>query len=172
MICLSRGESVSWMRERLPQATPFEVGSNLPQFGVVGFGVETFSLPADSGRKVFVARALCGLFDVDATVLAYIQNWSIFPSSGHLPLLNRFRESLGERRPIDEVPGHLFSAGERPDLVSVITLAVEFFWDCLLLGDRAGVACYVSHDAYIDVLSPDPAVLKRVRETIAPRPPQ
>lgn len=173
MRTLSQAESVEWMRFRFPISTTFQVGTNLPQLATVGYEVITFPLPVDSGKKVTLARRLYDLFQDDSAILIYLQNWSIFPSSSHLPLLQRFRQSLGQMRAVEDSPGHLF-ANEREDATSMLILAAEFFWDCLVVGESGTLVCYISHDEHLDILSTDKSTLSsiqaRLRELLRDKP--
>lgn len=165
MKCLTHAECVEWMRLRFPQGTPFEPNTCLPQLGVVGYHATAFSLPEDSGKKVWLCHVISRWLGGD--VLVYLQNWSIFPSSGHVPLLTRLREALGEARSPEVAPGHIFEINEADDAVSVMVLAAEFFWDCLMVSQTGQRVAYFSHDEACDLLSTDKEELHRARENIA-----
>lgn len=153
MECWTVAQSREWMRVRFPADTTFDESTNLPRLSNVGYYATAFALPPDSGRKVYLANLLYALCSEGRRVLIYLQNWDIFPSSGHLPLLRRLREALGERRTLELSPGHVFHEGERDDAVSVLVLTAEFFWDCLVVGDSGSHAAYLSHDGYCEIFS-------------------
>jgi hypothetical protein len=163
---LTKASSIAWMQERFPQNTEFEERTALPQLGLVGYEVETFKPEADSGRKVFFANQLWELFASETSVLVYLQNCEIFRSSGHLPLLFRLRQSLGETRSITEVPSQLFTRAHRDDAVSFFLLALLFFWDCLIVGHSGDLVAYISHDEYCDVVSRSAERLARARDLL------
>jgi hypothetical protein len=103
--------------------------------------------PTDSGRKVCLAKSVFHTLGSGETLI-WVANWEVWPSSGHLPLSLRFREALGEKRPLDEAPGHLAGAEEIDDGISVVIMALEFFWDCLVLHSSGENMFFASHDEY------------------------
>ena len=110
-----------------------------------GFQFVPIKIPADSGRKVWLAGVLHDLVAPAPETLLWIPVWSVFPSSEHIPLFARLRGALGESRPLIEIPGHLLSAGDRDDAISLIVVALQFFWDLHLVSSTGRDAVYVSH---------------------------
>jgi len=97
-------------------------------------------------------------FNSEEEVLVWIQNWKIWPSSSHLPLLQRLREAMGERGSLEDCPGHCFSSNEFSDAISMTVLALEFYWDCLIVGKSGRCVFYVSHDEYYAFMTPDSSI--------------
>ena len=159
MKCLSRHATEEWVMSRLPK--PVTDLGEASQLAMSGYSILERPLPPDSGRKVYLCRCLCSLMSKEPEMLIDVQRWAIFPSSGHVPLLNRFRQACGSGERIEDSPGHLLSSGEKDDAISILILAVEFFWDCFVLGSNALSAAYISHDEKFVVLSRDAELLSR-----------
>ena len=157
MICMGRQQSVAWIWKRLPADAEPNAQAAMPDFRALGYAAAGYKLPEDSGRKTSLAKTLYGLFEADAVVLVLVENCAIWPSSGHLPLLVRLRQALGEMREIDDVPGHLLGADEREDAVSVLVLAMQFYWDCWIVAEDGRRVLFVSHDEYYDFFADDAA---------------
>jgi hypothetical protein len=117
--------------------------------------------PDDSGRKVLLAREVISRLAGGAEVLLWLGHWTVWPNSQHMPLFTRFREAFGESRPLIEPPGHLFQARETDDAVSVLAIAMLFFWDCQVFPEN-GPVFVTSHDEWNAFVA-----LRDVDETIA-----
>lgn len=164
MQCLTRQEAASWLRTHLNLSNVLHTTDSAElrsQLASQGYHADGYQHPPDSGRKACIAKALYSLFDSQTTVFILVDGWQIFPSSGHLPLLNRLRQCLGEMRPVDETPAHLFATAERDDAISIIVLAFEFFWNCLVVGATGEHVLSISHDECFDFLSQDPNAIAR-----------
>lgn len=107
-----------------------------------------FSIPEDAGRRVALAKNLLSLLDESAELLVQIGDWAVWPSGQHMPLFDRFRQALGERRPLIEAPGHAIPASERDDAASILVLSVLYLWNCHVLSATSDQALFVSHDEY------------------------
>jgi len=129
-----------------------------------GFHLVAFRHPLDSGRKVWLSRYLYSLLDPAPELLVWVTEWSVWPSSEHLPLFERFRQSIGERQPLIETPGHLVEPLEHNDGISVLALAFLFVWDCYVIAASGRDALFTSHDEVGWFGSRDEQVARRVRE--------
>jgi hypothetical protein len=142
-----------------------------PSIGEEQYHVAKVPYPTDSGRKVFLARQLLALVAFEGEALLLVDDWAVWPSSQHLPLFTRFREALGERRPLIEAPGHLIDAADAEDAedaVSIVAMSLLFFWDCYGIARTGRDAFYISHDEFLFVASRDAAVAERLAEELAP----
>ena len=110
--------------------------------------------PLECGKRVYVASRVIDRSLKYGHVLLWISDWAVWPSSQHMPLFTRFRESLGEMRPLIEAPGHLLDSAEREDGVSVLATALLFSWDCYVLRADGGPFFYCSHDEWNSVFAP------------------
>ena len=165
MIGLTKGQVAEWMLQHVPEGTPIKAKPGLPQPGN-GYEVFSFPLPGDSGKKTWLARTAYDSFIAERRVLVYLQNWQVFPSGGHIPLLLRLREALGESRPIEQCPGCLFSSDEGEDVISMMVLSLQFFWDCLVVAESGKTALFISHDECLDLISADASILLRFKKAI------
>lgn len=109
----------------------------------------SFRIPEDAGGRVALVRGLWERSGAQsAESLVWITEWGVWPSGEHFPLVDAARRGLGAERPLDECPGHLFTAGEDDAALSILTLSVLFLWDCWLLPVGEFPCAFVSHDEY------------------------
>ena len=152
-----------WQKWCLDHSVPLrESGWLRPDIRSDGFHSVDLPYPKDSGKKVFLAHQLLSLVNDGPEALILIDDWSVWPSCQHLPLFTRFRESIGENRPLIEAPGHLVTATESDDAVSIIATALFFMWDCYGISSTGRNAFFVSHDEYGFFVSRDPSVAEKV----------
>jgi hypothetical protein len=165
MRILTPAECQSWCVER--QIPLGESGWIRPDIDADMFhGVEV-PYPADSGAKVALARFLLSLVEPAPETLLLIGDWAVWPSSQHMPLFTRFREALGEHRPLIEAPGHLVTAADMDDAVSIVATSLLFLWDCDGISSSGREAFHFSHDEFCYFVTRDPSVAARVREQLA-----
>ena len=96
--------------------------------------------------KVGLARILYSLIDPAPELLLWLDDWAVWPSSQHMPLFTRFRQAIGEQRPLIDAPGHLVAPAEADDAVSIITVSLQFIWDCHIITASGRDAIFISHD--------------------------
>ena len=148
MRCLTYSECAAWCRAHgYPVTESDSHGRPIPQV------IESGSLVAvtyhrDSGSKVSLAREVVTRLTRDGEALLWLDHWAVWPNSQHMPLFTRFREALGESRALIEAPGHLFQPDEVDDAISVLAVAMLFFWDCHVLPAGNGPAFVTSHDVW------------------------
>jgi hypothetical protein len=142
------------MTARLRPATEIDPYVLLPNLDEIGYTqTERIKYPTDSGQKVFLSKELYDLVAKNESVLVVAINCEIWPSYGHLALAIRFREALGEVRPIQEVVGHEFQSTETDDATSLIVLATMFYWDCLVVSACGKRWLYLSHEECFEFAS-------------------
>lgn len=157
---LTHDECWGWLRERVKGIETNSDKRSHPVLPRSTFVERRHKLPADSGKKVVLARlAANNLFGSDKAGLIWLQNWTIWPSSGHLPILHRYRQALGETREVEATPGFVFSLDEIEDAASFLILGLEFYWDCLAIAASGEAGFYVSHDEYYSFFSRDSAIV-------------
>ena len=101
------------------------------------------------GARVALVRAIWS--DVGSgqpEALLWVTDWSVWPSSEHMPLADAVRRGLGEERPLHDAPGCLVRLGEDDRALAVLVTAVLFLWDCWLLSPDGKLAAFFSHDEY------------------------
>jgi len=138
-----------------------------PDVGAEQFHIANLPYPTDSGQKVSLARRLLSLVASGSETLILIADWAVWPSSQHLPLFTRFREALGEQRPLIEAPAHLVTASDMDDAVSIVATSLFFFWDCYGISSTGRDTFYISHDEFCYFASRDRSVAGRVAHQFA-----
>jgi hypothetical protein len=166
MRVLTSAESRRWL-DSIGFRSPLSATDSFPLLPPTGFGQLNCSYPTNSGKKVALARWLHRSVATDNEVLIWLQNWTVWPSMGHLPLIHRLREALGENKSLDDFPAQVFSSEEGEDAISVLTLALEFFWDCLLVGSNLRFVCFFSHDGYYSPMTNDAILLAQLRKSLS-----
>jgi hypothetical protein len=84
-----------------------------------------------------------------------------------LALFTRFRQALGERRPLIEAPGHIVTVSDAEDAISIVATSLLFIWDCYGISTSGRDAFYISHDEYCYFASRDASTAERVASEIA-----
>ena len=143
---------------------PYTVLADAPRFSCV-----SFTIPGDAGARVALARAAWySVGSGQPETMLWVTDWSVWPSSEHMPLAASMRRGLGEERSIQEAPGCIAMLGEDDQALSVLITAVLFLWDCWLLSTNGRLAVFFSHDECGTVCSRDdiPDDLLRSLETL------
>lgn len=131
-------------------------GENLVPFDTDGLGIQLpsfdtsarFELPSDSGQRIAVVKSDLERLDFSLSHLVWVTEWGIWPSSERMHIFDRFRESYGEGRILNDAPCALFDPGESEDLVSYVTLAALFLWDVWVISGGAKQWVFYSHDQF------------------------
>jgi hypothetical protein len=161
---LTSQEWQSWCAER--QIPLQEAGWIRPDLSTDHFHIAEVPYEGDSGAKVSMARFLFSLVTPEPETLILVDDWTVWPSSQHMPLFTRFRQALGESRPLIEAPGHVISASDADDAVSLIATSLLFLWDCYGISASGRDAFYISHDEFCYFASRDLSVAQQVREQL------
>jgi hypothetical protein len=143
-------------RDWLARNCQIEEGSSLNKF--FGHSV-TYRIPADSGRKTAIARALREFVGNASEGLLWITGWGVWSSSENMSLFDGYRKSLGEHRSLREAPFHLFTGSNSVELECLLDLTLYFFWDAILIHGSHTSAFRISHDEYIEIHTRDNATL-------------
>ena len=110
----------------------------------------------------FISRWIADNLSYDSPVLLWVTDTYVSQSNWHL--YYRLRESYGDRRLIDDAPGHLCLNYETEDLATLIYLTMLFGWDASLIPELDYVSLQFSHDGFIDVFSKDDNLVEEVRK--------
>ena len=110
-----------------------------------------------SGRESAVALACArALADWDECLL-WVTQTGIWPSSEDWPAYYALRGERGERRSLEEAPGHWFPGGEEEQFTQFLAAVMENGWDAYVLpalrGTQTGVRLRISHDEYVELQS-------------------
>lgn len=146
MRCLTYTECAEWCFRRSFPARHIEGYVVGPHTDIQSppFHFVEFTLPKDSGRKVAFGRFLYSLVDPAPELLFWLGDWAVWPSSQHMPLFRRFRQALGEGRPLIDAPGHLLTPDEADDAVSILIVSLQFVWNCHIHVVRPGCRVYIT----------------------------
>jgi hypothetical protein len=112
------------------------------------FKFTKLEMPLDSGKKTTLARSVVKKIFENQGVSVAFNNWNVWPSSGHVPLMIRLRQSLGTNSSLEDMPGQFFHATESDDAASVVLLCIIFFWDCLIFNEEYTACVIFSHDGW------------------------
>ena len=154
MHCLTHRESVAWCRKHnYPVKEAGYYGYPIPD-ARDRFALVQLDYPTDSGKKIALAREVIGWYTKNHQLMLWISEWGVWPSSEHMPLFTRFRQALGEMRPLIEAPGHLINAGEFDEALSVLAVSLLFFWDCYVFSEWSGPVFFCSHDEWLGFFIP------------------
>ena len=89
-----------------------------------------FKSPTQVGRLVAMGKSIWRMLYADQRVLLWVTNWSVWPSSEHLPLAALLRRALGTDQDLARAPACLVEPGEADDGTSLLLCAILFGWDC------------------------------------------
>ncbi len=110
-----------------------------------------------SGREPELAAACAKALGDQGECLLWVRLWGVWPSSEDWPSYYAMRGACGERRSLEEAPGHLFAGSENDALVRFLTVVMENAWDAdaLAVDDEASVSAsaFISHDGWIELSS-------------------
>jgi len=110
--------------------------------------------PASAGKLLHLMRVFAAAILNQGEVLVWIREWSVWPSSEHLPLFQSLREAMGVRESLSQKPGMLFGVEEREAFISVAFTAILFLWDVYLVAADGRALLLASHNEYITVKAP------------------
>ena len=94
------------------------------------------------------ALRLSSMFSNDSEVLLWVTQTRVWHTNLHL--YYRFRESYGDRRLVEDAPGHLLLHYEKADLLSSIQICLQCGWDFWVLGAEGYARLFVSHDEFFE----------------------
>jgi hypothetical protein len=86
--------------------------------------------------------------------IVWLRDWPLYRPD-EMAVLNRFRQSTGDERPVIDAPAHVFSADEVNDCVGLFNLCTHYYFDAFLYVPTCELLAYTSHDGiqYISALS-------------------
>ena len=113
-------------------------------------------------RLHFISRWIANDLSHDSPVLLWVTASDIGPSNWHL--YYRLRETYGDRRLIDDAPGHLCLNYETEDLATLIYVTMLNGWDASLIPELDYVSLTFSHHRFIDVFSDKGDLVEDIRK--------
>jgi hypothetical protein len=131
--------------------------------------VTSFSIPDVPAERIDLPKFLYpSEWDIPGRVLIWTFDWGVWPSCEHQPLFTRFRQALGEPRPLSESNAQLFEASETEDGQSYAILHCMFLWDCWLISESGTYIVEFSHDEWGE-LAGAPEAVERTRAYLLDR---
>lgn len=158
MQCLTTSESNEWISGHGWPVNPAKPEKDI-------FSI-TAKIPNNFTRIFWFSDFLSKSFVSFDTCLLQVTTWGVWPSSENLHLFYRLRETYGERRLLDEAPGHLFQKYEQADLATFIQVSILFGWDFHLHPSPAWVRGFVSHDEWFELFSTHEGNLETIKATL------
>ena len=108
--------------------------------------IEQYAIPKDVATIILLAKVIVSMFDRELQVLLHIKEWSVWPSTEHMPLYSQLRLSYRETTNLIDKPGHLFNQTEMNELLSCIIIGLIFSWDCEVYSLSNATYSLTSHD--------------------------
>ena len=105
---------------------------------------------------VVVLPEFCG-------ALLEIIDWSWDAEYEDDPTL-KLRKLFGEHRTLSEVPGYLFEAGERSDLIALIELVIDRGWSAYVYVKEVGLTFLFWEGEMIDIWGASEPIMRRIKE--------
>lgn len=110
-----------------------------------------FTLPQKFTQLLWVSRQIEAALQPRLDCLVWATGYRIFPSNENEHLYYRLRQSYGDHRLLHEAPGHLCLEHERPEVVTLVHLAILFGWDLHLIPTAGYARGFVCHDEWIEL---------------------
>ena len=130
--------------------------------------VKSIAIPSDAGRRTVLARTLSTSLLEGSPVWVQITGWGVWPSGENWDLFDGYRRAHNEARSLAESPVHLFEGmDDQPKLFSILNLVLFNLWDAEIVSSNNELSVSISHDEWIDVRTPQPAVRTHVEEVLA-----
>jgi hypothetical protein len=107
-------------------------------------------LPDETGKKTNLARVLVDSFGSAKEGLLWINEYGIWPSSENRLIFYALRRLIGEERPLEAAPGHVFRAEDKDLLSALLAVVFYFSWGALLVRGDMRLIARVSHDDSVD----------------------
>lgn len=126
--------------------------------------VERISYPPEPYRIFVIAHWMAAALSYRQPVLLQTTESGIWPSSENWHLYYRLRHTYGDKRLLQEAPGHLFLEHETEDLASFLQLSMLNGWGGYFLTEANYVNAFISHDEYIDFFAERKENLAGVRK--------
>jgi hypothetical protein len=107
----------------------------------------TYSAPANSGVQIALSKLFAYLLFEDSPVCLYVTGWGV--ANEQPDLFNRYRQSLGETRPLMEAAFHVFERTDEEAFISVLCMVLFFSWDASVFDLAGRSLLQTSHDGWL-----------------------
>jgi len=162
MWCLTEDEAIAW--SRAVGLTVQATGSRIRPAAKHGVTVPLSDLKW--ARLAWFSTFVASTVQPFDECLLWITLSGVWSSSENWNLFYRLRESYGERRPLEQAPGHRFLAHEAVDLATFIGVALLSGWDFYVIPNLGYATVFVSHDGFLHLYTDDEKAVVATRETL------
>lgn len=124
------------------------------------------ALPAKASRLTWFSRVVEESIQPWERCLLLVTGWGVWASSENWHLYYRLRQSYGDKRLLEEAPGHLFLGFEANDLVSFLELGIVFGWDMHVVPAGGYGRVFISHDEWIQFVMSDESKVTELKASL------
>jgi hypothetical protein len=112
-----------------------------------------------SGKEPLYAAAILAHLGRWDECLVWVRRWGTWASAGDWPVSSAWHGSIGYKGSLEKAPGHRFVPRERANLILLLTMAMEYAWDVIVLctidGKMGQVGAAISHDEWVEIYKAD-----------------
>ncbi len=158
MKTLTNEDCSEWLASRKLRPDPYYSPEARPPY------CEQFPL-SDKTLNVFALfRSIVECIQPFDTALLHVTDWSPYHPD-EMALIVHVRQAFGERRPLIETPGHVFTATEHDLLIGLLSLVTSYGWTAYIYFDH-GITFLSWEGDLLDFYSPDSEHHKTVCELL------
>jgi hypothetical protein len=146
MNCWTLNETIKWLHS-------LNVSSQNGQVIIdETWTVKQFDLPKESYAQAELSRTFIELIEPFKGCVLCLTEWGVFPSEDNPILIERFRLSYGETRPLSEAPTFHLEPSEEAETIALIRLLIMFSWDGYLVSPTGDVVLMITgHERFADL---------------------
>lgn len=151
MQCFTPTECSEWLRQRDIAEAPR------------GVPVWQFGLPKEAGRIIAFTRSLFLAFGDFPGGLLVFTDWALYRPD-EMALIDSLRRRHGERRPLIEAPGHVFTPAEVSEATGQSYLPIIFAWSAYMYLASGLATVYFWEGDLVDFWTSDSGATKKVED--------
>lgn len=156
-------EGAAWLEEHGLPAMEQDTGFLEDNFKMG----HTYLIPAQSARKTALATHLAEVLrSFSSTGALWISGFSVWEAE-NWGLFDGYRRSIGEVRPLNQAPYHLFEAADYKTVESLVIVVLYFMWDAVLIDTKNIIGFQFSHDEWLAIAAADDRSLELMRRQLA-----
>jgi hypothetical protein len=113
------------------------------------------NFPSKPSQYLWFSRTIESALAPRSSMLVWVTEWGVFPSSQNLHLYYRFKQAYGDLRLLHEAPGHLCLDFEAAEVTTLVYLAILFGWDAHLIPTAGYARAFVYHHDWAEIAFDD-----------------
>lgn len=129
MKTLTNKDCSEWLASQNLAADPYYAEETRPPY------YKQFPLPQHALSSSAVLRSIVIRAGPFESALLHITNWALY-SPDEMAIVSQVRQACGERLPLIQTPGHVFTAAECDLLIGVFALVTAYGWSAYLYFDH------------------------------------